>query len=74
MKKPVKITRVRFAEPACVGNNSEMVSHISKDTYIDAKPVSIYFDDDNRFLRLEGASFVELLPLANVTSIRVEPA
>lgn len=68
-----KITNVRFREGACLGNGAEIFHAIHPATFIAGKNCTVDFDKDERFLRVEssGGACVDLVPLANIASLRV---
>lgn len=74
--KVLKIIQVRFRNSVTLGRSAEVVDTIRLLGFtIDRHPISITFDQDNRFIRvttLAPEPFINLVPISNVGSIVVD--
>jgi hypothetical protein len=70
-KKEVNILRLRLAAPTLIGNGGTVYEYIGADEDVDGKSIKILFDDDPRFIRIEGNKFVDLIPIYNLKGIKI---
>lgn len=70
----VQIKRVRLVHPAPIGRSAVVESHLGYDSRVDDAPISLAFDKDARFIRMEivGKEYFELIPISNVATMLCE--
>lgn len=78
-KNPRQITYLRLVQAAMLGSAAEMFQHLSQNESINHKSCKILFDSDPRFIRVESQPArtekeicVDLIPLTNVASIKID--
>ena len=70
----VQIKRIRLVNPAPIGHEAVVLSHLGYDTRLDNRAIKLSFDKDPRFVRVDlvGAEYFELIPLSNCATVLCE--
>lgn len=69
----IRVQALHLVNPAPMGTSAVVERYLSERMTVDGKAISMSFDKDPRFLRVEikGSEYSQLIPLANIAMILV---